>query len=91
MSQVVLQLSNIIENVQNLIPQFDMLHNGMQSQSQAAEQISDSMTHLNKNAQQTTIALQQINEIIVDMNDAARILQNTVSKFKLAEDEIEWY
>lgn len=90
-SQVVLLLSNIIENVQNLIPQFDMLHNGMQSQSQAAEQISDSMTHLNKNAQQTTIALQQINEIIVDMNDAARILQNTVSKFKLAEDEIEWY
>lgn len=82
-AQVGSQIADIIERVQTLIPRFDIVHEGMQSQSLSAEQISESMVQLNESAQQTADSLRHSNDAIMQLNDAAQILQEAVSKFRL--------
>jgi methyl-accepting chemotaxis protein WspA len=79
------QLADIIDRVQTLIPRFDSVHEGMQSQSLAAEQISESMVQLNESAQQTADSLIHSNDAIMQLNYAAHILQDAVSRFTLKD------
>ncbi len=77
------QLSRIIEQVQALIPRFETVNDGMQSQATGAAQISDSMTQLSDTAQQTAESLRQSNFAIQQLNQAAVGLQEGVSRFKV--------
>lgn len=77
------QLADIIEQVQTLIPRFEIVHGSMQSQSLSAEQITESMVQLNETAQQTAESLCHSNDAIVQLNDAAQLLQDAVSRFRL--------
>ncbi len=82
--QVTAQLSEIIDQVQTLTPNFEAVNEGVQSQSTSAQQISDALAQLSVAAQQTADSLRQSNMAIEQLNDAARGLQAGVSRFTLA-------
>ena len=77
------QLGHIIEQVQQLIPRFEEVHEGMQSQAKGGHQISEAMIQLAESSQQTAESLRQSNGAISQLNDAARRLQEGVSHFKV--------
>lgn len=81
--QISSQFGQIIEQVQALTPRFETVHQGMHFQSQGAEHINHSMIQLNEAAQQTVESLRESNYAIERLNDAARDLQNGVTKFKV--------
>jgi methyl-accepting chemotaxis protein WspA len=81
--QVSEELSQIIQQVQTLTPSFEAVSEGMQSQSLGAQQISDSLSQLSEAAKQTVDSMRQSNLAIDQLNDAARGLQNGVSRFTL--------
>jgi len=81
--QVGAQLSEIIEKVQTILPQFEKVHEGMHSQTMGADQISESMIQLNEATQQTADSLRQSNDAIARLNDAAQGLQGGISRFKI--------
>lgn len=79
------QLTQIINQVQALTPRFESVHEGMQFQSQGADQIKQAIVSLSESAQQTVESLRQSHASIDHLNDAARMLQGGVSKFKVSE------
>jgi methyl-accepting chemotaxis protein len=79
------QLEDIIEKVQALIPRFEYVREGMQSQSGDASQISDSIEQLSEASQQTAQSLSYSNVAISELNEAASSLQEAVSRFTLHE------
>ena len=81
------QLTQIINQVQALTPRFESVHEGMQFQSQGADQIKHAIVSLSESAQQTVESLRQSHSSIDHLNDAARMLQGGVSKFKVSEIE----
>ncbi len=76
-------LAQIIDQVQALTPRFETVHEGMQFQSQGAEQIKQAIISLSESAQQTVESLRQSHASIDHLNEAAHRLQAGVSKFKV--------
>lgn len=79
------QLGHIIEQVETLIPRFEEVHEGMQAQAQAGQQIRDAMVQLSESASQTAESLRQSNGAIQQLNDAARSLQGAAANFKVSD------
>ncbi len=79
------QLTQIIEQVETLIPRFEEVHEGMQAQAQAGHQIREAMVQLSESATQTAESLRQSNGAIQQLNDAARGLQGAASNFKVSD------
>ena len=79
------QLTQIIEKVETLIPRFEEVHEGMQAQAQAGQQIRDAMVQLSESASQTAESLRQSNGAIQQLNDAARGLQGAATNFKVSD------
>ena len=77
-------LAQIIHQVQTLTPRFQTVNEGMHAQATGAQQISDTLTQLSEAAQQTAESLRQSNLAIEQLNSAARGLQTSVARFKLA-------
>ncbi len=82
-SQVGSELNQIISRVQSLTPRFETVHEGMQFQSQGADQIKQAIVHLSETARQTVDSLQKSNSAIETLNEAANGLQTGVSRFKV--------
>jgi len=82
-SQVGLELNQIIDQVQSLTPRFELVHEGMQFQSQGADQIKQAIVHLSETARQTVDSLHKSNSAIETLNEAAHGLQTGVSRFKV--------
>lgn len=74
------ELSTIIENTRELIPQFEVVNQGIQMQSKSAAQISDAMKQLNITANQTRDSLVEFRKITEQLNEAVDGLQK-VSQF----------
>lgn len=77
-------LAEIIDQVQALTPRFETVHEGMQFQSQGADQIKQAIAQLSESAQQTVDSLRQSHSSIDHLNEAAHLLQSGVSKFKVS-------
>ena len=77
-------LTEIIDQVQALTPRFETVHEGMQFQSQGADQIKTAIVQLSESAQQTVDSLRQSHSSIDHLNEAAHMLQAGVSKFKVS-------
>lgn len=77
-------LATVIEQVQQLPRQFEMVFDGMQSQSVGASQISETMTQLNDASQQTVESLKATSEAVQQLQDAAHELQTSVSLFTVS-------
>jgi len=82
-TQVGAELNQIIDQVQSLTPRFETVHEGMQFQSQGADQIKQAIVHLSETARQTVDSLQKSNSAIETLNEAANGLQTGVSRFKV--------
>ncbi|HXU77973.1 MAG TPA: methyl-accepting chemotaxis protein [Methylomirabilota bacterium] len=82
--QVSTQLAQIIHQVQTLTPRFQTVNEGMHAQATGAQQISETLTQLSEAAHQTAESLRQSNMAIDQLNGAARTLQTSVARFKLA-------
>ncbi|MFQ3671858.1 MAG: methyl-accepting chemotaxis protein, partial [Verrucomicrobiia bacterium] len=76
-------LTQIIERVHALIPRFDQVHEGMQSQSQGARQISDAMLQLTESARSSAAALREFNQAADQLHGAVRGLKDEVSRFTM--------
>ena len=82
--QISTQLTRIIEQVKSLTPSFEGVNESMQYQSENAQQINSAMVSLSEEMQQTVESLQESFMAIEQLNDAARGLQDEVSRFKVA-------
>jgi len=77
------QLARIIEQVQTLSPNFESVNVAMGQQSENAHRINQSMVHLSEEMQQTMDSLRETYAAIEQLNEAARGLQEEVSKFRV--------
>jgi methyl-accepting chemotaxis protein WspA len=77
------QLTRIIEQVQTLTPNFENVNVAMGQQSENAQKINQSMAHLSEEMQETMDSLRETYAAIEQLNEAARGLQDEVSKFKV--------
>lgn len=77
------QLSEIIEQVQGLVPRFEGANEGMQAQATGAGQISEALSQLSEAAQQTVESLQQSTLAIDELNQVSSGLRSSISRFKL--------
>lgn len=76
------QLTQIIDRVQALSPHFDDVHQAMGRQSESAQKISMEILQLNEEMQQTRDSVHETYAVIEQLNEAARNLQEEVSRFK---------
>jgi methyl-accepting chemotaxis protein WspA len=81
--QVAGQLTQIIQQVQGLVPQFELVNEGMQAQATGAGQISEALSQLSQAARQTVESLGQSSEAIDDLNQVSTGLRSSVSSFRL--------
>jgi methyl-accepting chemotaxis protein WspA len=77
------RLSQIIQQVQSLVPRFETVNEAMQAQSTGAEQMSDALVQLTEAVQQTVESLRQSTLAIDNLNQVAATLASGVSRFKL--------
>ncbi len=77
------QLSDIIEQVQGLVPRFEVANEGMQAQAAGAGQISEALVQLGEAAQQTVESLQQSTLAIDELNQVSTGLRSSIARFKL--------
>jgi methyl-accepting chemotaxis protein WspA len=77
------QLSQIIQQVQALVPRFETVNEGMQAQATGAEQISEALLQLTEAAQETVTSTRQSSLAIGELNRISSSLRSSVSQFKL--------
>ncbi|MDQ0395739.1 methyl-accepting chemotaxis protein WspA [Labrys monachus] len=77
------RLSEIIEQVQDVVPRFEAANEGMQAQAAGAVQISEALGQLSEAAQQTVESLQQSTLAIDELNQVSSGLRTSISRFKL--------
>lgn len=78
------QLTRIIEQVQSISPSFDNVNKSMQSQSERARKIDGAMVSLGDEMKQTMESLKESFLAIEQLNEAARGLQDEITRFKVA-------
>jgi len=78
------KLSEIIAQVQALVPRFETVNEGMQAQATGAEQISEALLQLTESTQQTVDSLRQSSSAIDELNHVSSNLHGSISRFKLA-------
>lgn len=77
------QLARIIEQVQALSPSFEDVNMAMGHQSENAQKINAAMVNLSEELQQTLESLRETYSAIEQLNEAAKGLQDEVSRFKV--------
>jgi methyl-accepting chemotaxis protein WspA len=82
-ARISVQLTRIIEQVQALSPSFENVNQSMQFQSDRARQINTAMMNLGEEMRQTMESLKESFLAIEQLNDAAKVLQDEVSRFKV--------
>ena len=82
--RISIQLARIIEQVQALSPSFENVNVSMGHQSENAQKINLSIVNLSEEMQQTMDSLRETYGAIEQLNEAARSLQDEVSRFKVS-------
>jgi methyl-accepting chemotaxis protein WspA len=80
---VSLQISQTIEQVQSLTPRFSAVNQGMEAQSEGAQQISYAMAQLSEASNQTASTIREINSIVSGLDEAAQLLREEISRFNV--------
>lgn len=81
--EISLRFGEIIQQVQALLPQFDVVHEGMKSQSTGARQIRDSMVTLTESVRLSVQALEETSSASRRLEAAIGGLRQEISQFKL--------
>ena len=82
LDSMVIGEAQIIGQVKELAPRFDMVNEGMRSQSEGARHISDAMIQLSEGARKTSESLGHFNEATEHLREAAFDLQAEIAQFK---------
>jgi methyl-accepting chemotaxis protein WspA len=82
--QVGHELSQIIQHVQALPPQFEVVNEGMQAQATGAEQITQALGHLGDAVEETVKSLRASNQVIDGLNHAAAGMRKGPSRLHVA-------
>lgn len=77
------QLGRIIEQVKALSPSFEDVSLSMSEQAEEAQKVNQAMMDLSEDLDQTAQSLREAFLAIEQLNEAARGLQNEVSRFKV--------
>ncbi len=77
------QIAAFIQTVQGLTPRFSMVSQSMDEQYRGAEQISTAIAQLSDASAQTVQSLQETNNALTQLDDAAQGLQREISQFKV--------
>ena len=78
------RMTQVIGQVQDLTPQLEMLAQGMNTQSEGAQQINEAMIQLSETSSHTLSSLQEANGAVEQLYGAAQGLHQEVSGFKVA-------
>nr|WP_290224493.1 methyl-accepting chemotaxis protein [Trichocoleus desertorum] len=78
------QLKEIIQQVEALVPRFITVNQGMEGQTQGAQQINEAMTQLRDTSEQTADSLKEINHAIAQLQDVAQRLNQEILRFKIS-------
>ncbi len=78
------QLAEIIEQVRVLAPQVEAVGEGMNAQTQGAQQISEAMVQLSQAAEQTKGSLQEFKQATEQLRGAVQGLQSEVATFRIS-------
>ncbi|MBD1850281.1 methyl-accepting chemotaxis protein [Leptolyngbya sp. FACHB-711] len=81
--EISLQIANFIQDVQGLPPQFETISQRMGEQYRGAEQISTAIAQLSDASFQTMQSIQETNNALTQLDDAAQGLQREISQFKV--------
>lgn len=77
------QIAGFIKDVRSLAPQFGVVSQSMEEQYHGAEQISSAIAQLSDASSQTVQSLQETNNALTQLDDAAQGLQREISQFKV--------
>jgi methyl-accepting chemotaxis protein WspA len=77
------QLGRIIDQVRALGPEFEAAREGVNAQTEGAQQISEAMVQLAQTADQTRESLGEFKGATEQLNAAVQGLQGQVSRFKV--------
>lgn len=83
-SEISQQMTQIIQQVQSLVPRFERVRAGMQAQADGAQQIRTAMEQLNDGSQQTAESVRDTHQAISQLGEVAQDLQGEVAQLKLA-------
>lgn len=81
--QIGTQLSQVIEQMQILIPKFETVNEGMSSQTTGAEQISQALGQINEAMRQIVDAVRQSTMAVQEISSTANGLSGAVARFKV--------
>jgi methyl-accepting chemotaxis protein WspA len=81
---IAIALGRMIEKVQTLGPDFEIVKQGMNAQTQAAEQINEAMKQLAETAELTKKLLSEFQKVTGQLNGAVQGLQGEVARFRTA-------
>ena len=79
------QLEDIIARVQDLLPRFEQVNQGMRSQSVGAEEISMSMCILSGVAHQTTDSITELTATVAELRQAVATLGEEIAFFRFSD------
>jgi len=82
-SNLSIQLTKIIDQMNELFPEFETISEATGNQALSASQIYEAMSQLALTATQTRDSLNEFHFVSNQLNEAALTLQNEVSKFNL--------
>ncbi len=77
------EMSGLIGHINELEPKFNSVNDGMQMQSEGADQIKEAMEQLNESAGYTKDALMKFRDITDMLSDTLNKMNNELSKFKM--------
>jgi methyl-accepting chemotaxis protein len=86
-TRVSAQLEEIIVQVQTLTPRFAAVNEGMESQTHAAQQISEAIVQLSEAALHTSESVVEFHQVTDQLNEAANTLRDEVSRFKVTSHD----
>ncbi len=73
-------LATIIQRVESIAPRYETVHQGMQNQTEGAQQISEAMWQLTETARQTSDSVNDLNDVSKQLHEAVRILKDRIFK-----------
>ncbi|MFB2967934.1 methyl-accepting chemotaxis protein [Aerosakkonema sp. BLCC-F183] len=73
------QITQAIEQVQSLTPEFEQVSQTVEAQFEGAQQISVAISKLSQASQQTVASLQQTNQVLDKLDDTAQVLRGIIS------------
>jgi len=79
------QFSDIIHRVEGMVPRYEAVHEGMQNQSEGAQQISEAMWQLTEMGRQTSESVNDLNDVSHQLHEAVRILKERIIHVKSAD------